>query len=47
LTGLERVGGDYKITENPLFYTFLAEQLMNQVLAEGGIRGTRNIEDNK
>jgi hypothetical protein len=47
MTDLQRVDGDFKITSNPLLCTSLAEELMNQVLAGGGIGGERNIEGNK
>ncbi|HEY9160080.1 MAG TPA: hypothetical protein VIS94_03215 [Desulfomonilia bacterium] len=47
IAGLERVGGDYEITDNPMLCTLLAEELMNQVLAGGGIGGVITISGNK
>ncbi len=47
MTGLQRVDGYFEIYYNPLLCTSLAEDLMNQVLAGGGIGGTRSIHDNK
>ena len=47
MTGLQRIDGDFNISSNLLLCTSLAEELMNQVLAGGGIGGTRTISDNK
>ena len=47
MTGLQRVDGDFTISGNPLLCNILADDLMNQVLAGGGIGGTKSIHDNK
>jgi hypothetical protein len=47
MTGLQRVDGDFEVTDNQQLCTSLAEELMNQVLAGGGIGGEMNIEGNK
>jgi hypothetical protein len=47
MAGLQRVDGDFTIYNNPLLCTSLAEELMNQVLAAGGIGGVVTILNNK
>ncbi len=47
MSGLQRVDRDFVIEDNPLLCTSLAEELMNQVLAGGGIGGTIYISNNK
>jgi hypothetical protein len=47
MTGLKKVGVDFTISDNSLLCRSLAEELMNQVLAGGGIGGNKNIEGNK
>ena len=47
MAGLQRVDGDFSISYNPLLCTSLAEELRDQVLAGGGIGGTRTINGNK
>ena len=47
MTGLQRVNGDFDITSNPLLCKSLVEELRDQVLAAGGIGGTKYIENNK
>jgi hypothetical protein len=47
MAALKGVGSDFLINYNPKLCRSLAEELMNQVLAAGGIGGTRNIDGNK
>jgi hypothetical protein len=47
MADLQKVGKEFYIFSNPLLCKSLAEELMNQVLAAGGIGGERNIEGNK
>ncbi len=47
MTGLQRIGSWFDIYNNPMLCTFLAEELMNQVLTGEGIGGERRIEGNK
>jgi hypothetical protein len=47
MNALLSVGGNYNITDNPILCTSLAEELMNRVLATGGIGGEIFIERNK
>jgi hypothetical protein len=47
MNNLQKVGSDFEIFDNPMLCGSLAEELMNQVLAGGGIGGMRNIEGNK
>jgi hypothetical protein len=47
MTGLQRVDEDFSIYSNLLLCTSLAEELMNQVLAGGGIGGDVSISNNK
>jgi hypothetical protein len=47
MAGLQRIDGDFSISSNVLLCTSLAEELMNQILAGGGIGGTRTISGNK
>ncbi len=47
MADLQRVDGYFWIYNNPLLCKSLAEELMNQVLAGGGIGGARTISDNK
>jgi hypothetical protein len=47
MTGLQRVDGDFEISSNVLLCTSLAEELMNQVIAGGGIGGAVDIHGNK
>jgi hypothetical protein len=47
MTGLQNVGDNFRISYNPMLCSSLAEELMNQVLAGGGIGGDRTISGNK
>ena len=47
MAGLQRIDGNFSIHYNLLLCTSLAEELRDQVLAVGGIGGTRTIRDNK
>jgi hypothetical protein len=47
MTCLQKIFGEFNISDNLLLCRSLAEELMNQVLAGGGIGGMRNIEGNK
>jgi hypothetical protein len=47
MTGLQKIGSDLLIKDNPMLCTSLAEELMNQVLAGGGIGGEVTISGNK
>ncbi len=47
MTGLQKTGEYFWINYNDSLCTSLAEELMNQVLAGGGIGGERSIEGNK
>ncbi len=47
MTGLQKVGSDFKIYDNPMLCNSLAEELMNQVLAGVGIGGVLTISGNK
>jgi hypothetical protein len=47
MTGLQRVGDDFSIVSNSSLCGSLAEDLRDQVLAGGGIGGTRTISGNK
>ncbi|HEY9160074.1 MAG TPA: hypothetical protein VIS94_03185 [Desulfomonilia bacterium] len=47
MTDLQKVDGDFEITDNPLLCTSLAVQLQDQVLSRGGIGGTVYIKNNK
>ncbi len=47
LASLQNVGSDFTISYNPMLCISLAEELMNQVLAGGGIGGEISIKGNK
>jgi hypothetical protein len=47
MTGLQNVGDNFRISYNPMLCSSLAEELMNQVLAGGGIGEEKRIEGNK
>lgn len=47
MTDLQKVGGDFGISSNPLLCKSLVEELMDQVIDGGGIGGSINIEENK
>jgi hypothetical protein len=47
MDALQRVDNQLEITNNPRLCTSLAEELMNQVIAGGGIGGDVNINGNK